>query len=169
MPFSQPAPDSNEEPDFYRGKATGGGLKWGVLILVVVGIIVAVQWSSLRRLVGGSQETIPWRKSLQPALDESIKTGKPVLADFTASWCPPCKTMKQDVWPDAQVSQLASTSFIPVLLDVDVTANQPWAQQYGVRTIPRVLVLDGKGAIIKDGSYMSRDEMLEFLKAALAY
>ncbi len=173
MPFAQPLPESNDQADIYKGQAPGKGLKWGVLVAVLVGIILAVQWSSIqggiRHLAGGPADNIPWRKSLQAALDESLKTGKPVLADFTASWCPPCRSMKQEVWPDGRVSKLARESFVPVLLDVDVLANAPWAQKYGVRSIPRVLVLDGKGAIIKDGSYMTSDEMLSFMQAALAY
>jgi protein disulfide-isomerase len=100
---------------------------------------------------------------LESALAESAKTGKPILVDFTASWCPPCKVMKHEVWPDAQVAKAANDGYVPLLVDVDDPRNAAVAERYGIRGIPTVLVLDGKGKVLRTGAYMSKDDMLGFL------
>ena len=40
-----------------------------------------------------------WRSDLTAALENAAAQDKPVLAYFTAEWCPPCQIMKREVWP----------------------------------------------------------------------
>lgn len=108
------------------------------------------------------KDTIPWQTNLAAALAQSKQTGKPVLVDFSAEWCPPCQEMKRSAWPDPRVEQTAKSDFIPVLLDVDVAQSE--ARQYGIQTIPQILVLSAEGKVLRRADFLSNDELLSFLK-----
>jgi thiol:disulfide interchange protein len=145
--------------------------RWGlVLWALLIGAIVFMQWRMVKGMYykvtdkEAPASAVKWRTGLDAALVESASTGKPILVDFTASWCPPCKVMKHEVWPDAAVAGAANTAFVPLLVDVDNPKNAEVAQKYGIRGIPTILVLDAKGEVLRVGSFMSRGEMLEFLK-----
>lgn len=106
---------------------------------------------------------IAWQTDYSNALVESARTGKPVLLDFSAAWCPYCQIMQHDVWPDPRVRDLVNSKYIPVALDADNSATVGPAQKYNVETIPRILVVDARGNVLKDGSYMNVDELIQFL------
>lgn len=108
--------------------------------------------------------TIVWHTDLPGALAQSKKTGKAVLVDFSATWCPPCQEMKRDVWTDPAVGQAVNAQYLPVLMDADSRESQGPSERYQVATIPRILILDGDGNILRDGSTMTRDEVLDFLR-----
>lgn len=148
--------------------------RWGLLLwAALIGGIAYMQWPMLKgtyyKTTGAEApaSAVAWRTGFDAALAESAKNGKPVLVDFTASWCPPCQTMKHDVWPDAKVASAVNEGYVPVLVDVDNPKNADVAQKYGVRGIPTILVLDARGQVLRTGSYMSRSAMLDFLKRSV--
>jgi thiol:disulfide interchange protein len=145
--------------------------RWGLLLwAVLIGGIVYMQWPMLKGMyykataAEAPASAIAWRTGFDAALAESAQTGKPVLVDFTASWCPPCKVMKHEVWPDAEVANAVNGAYVPLLVDVDEPQNAEVAQKYGIRGIPTILVLDAKGDVLRVGSFMSKGDMLDFLK-----
>jgi len=48
------------------------------------------------------------------AVEESRRTGKPILLDFNAAWCPPCRSMKQLVFDDPGYGRRVQLAVIPV-------------------------------------------------------
>jgi protein disulfide-isomerase len=140
--------------------------RW-LVALGIVSILVIYQWPMLKgmfyRVIGSpaGQSSVAWRTNLNDALAESRQTGKPVLADFSAEWCGPCQVMKHDVWTDAAVGREVERLYVPLAVDVD--ANGAVAQRYGINSIPAILILDASGKVLRRGSFMTRQEVLDFL------
>jgi thioredoxin 1 len=102
--------------------------------------------------------------TLNAALAESRKTGKPVLVDFWAEWCGPCQEMRQTTWKDERVRQAVNDY---VFLELNVDQEEKAASQYGVEGIPHIAVLDSQGRVLKaNDGFMSADELLEWLHAS---
>src|SRR3954463_7514776 len=65
---------------------------------------------------------------------EVIESDKPVLVDFTAAWCPPCRAM------NPILDQMAAERDDIKIVSVDVDSEQELASQWGVMGMPTFLL-----------------------------
>ncbi len=105
--------------------------------------------------------SIPWRTDLTAALAEAKRTGRPVLVDFNASWCPPCLAMAHDTWTDARVAQAIASGVVPVQIDID--RDPTTSDRYGVESIPTVLLLDADARVLKRAGFLPASGVLRFI------
>lgn len=70
--------------------------------------------------------------------NEVLQSDKPVLLDFWAEWCGPCKMISP------VVEELAKEYDGKLKVGkVDVDSNQQTSMQYGIRSIPTLLIFKG--------------------------
>jgi thioredoxin 1 len=91
---------------------------------------------------------------------EVIDSDKPVLVDFWAEWCGPCKMIGPVI--EALAGEVDGTAKVG---KVDVDSNRELAVKYGVRSIP--LLLFFKDGEVKD-QIVGANVTKEMLKAKLA-
>lgn len=116
--------------------------------LALAAIALAL-WVVMR---GGGSSTTPafFDKSLtlDSALERATADGRPVLAFFTADWCPPCQALKREALADESVAAAAAQQTIPVYVDMtDVRSDRgaaALAQKYAVNAFPTLLMLRGE-------------------------
>ncbi|MFD1292523.1 thioredoxin family protein [Lutibacter holmesii] len=104
-----------------------------------------------------------WLTSFDDAKKMSQALNKPILVDFWAFWCGPCKEMDQNVWSKEDIKSLMD-NFVPVKIDID--ANVGLARTYNVRAIPHILILDGWGNILYTSvGYKDKKEITALLES----
>jgi thioredoxin 1 len=91
-----------------------------------------------------------------------INNNKPVLVDFHATWCGPCKMMA----PELQRFAQNNTGKLRVI-KIDIDRNQKVAQQYNIQGVP-TLILFKEGKILwRQSGAMSSQQISDAVQSHL--
>lgn len=88
-----------------------------------------------------------------------INSDKPVLVDFFAEWCGPCKTMAP-ILSDTK-AQLGDDATI---IKVDVDRNQQAAAAYQVRSVPTLILFKNGKIVWKQSGVVPASELVSLFK-----
>lgn len=93
---------------------------------------------------------------------EVLQSDRPVLVDFHAGWCAPCKALGPTI--DALAVEFEGRA---VVAKVDVDESPSLAQRYGVQSIPTLLVIKGGEVIGKRVGLAPRGDLAALLEGAI--
>ena len=89
--------------------------------------------------------------------NEVLKSEKPVLVDFWASWCGPCRELGPVV--DALGEELTDVKVVKINVDEE----RELAKKYKIFSIPTLVVIKDGQPVNKSVGVRSREEILEML------
>lgn len=94
--------------------------------------------------------------------EKVLKSEKPVMVDFWAAWCGPCRMVGPII---DDISKDYEGKAVVGKLDVD--ANQEFAAKYGVRNIPTVLIFQNGEVVGRQVGVAPKNAYAEALDALL--
>ena len=95
--------------------------------------------------------------------DEVLGSDQPVLVDFWATWCPPCKLIAPSI--DALATEYKGRAKVGKL---DVDADGDVAGRYGIRSIPTLLVFRGGEVVDQRVGALPQAELAHLLDQHLS-
>lgn len=153
----------------YLGFITSAGRSWRPFLVFRVGLgmvaVVSLAYFALHR---GPKVTLHFQPFEEGALASARADGKPVVVDFSADWCIPCREMERTTFADPAVVKAAS-SFIRLRADLTAESleNEELTHHFGVQGVPTTLFIDSSGHIRKrEAGYVGPRQFLEDLRIA---
>ncbi len=87
-----------------------------------------------------------------------VKSSKPVLVDFWAEWCAPCRALAPIL---EEVAEEMTAKLNVVKLDVD--SNQKTAAQFGIRGIPTMVLFKNGNPVDQIVGKVPKSALIEFI------
>lgn len=130
-----------------------------------VGGMAAVAIAGLMLAPQAPKPSIQWETYSPQKISQAVEAGKPVMIDFTASWCGVCKELEHGPFSDPSVIR-AANRFSRFRMDgSDASkASKAAEKKYAVKGYPTVIFIDRSGKQVKSarvGEYVDSAEMIK--------
>jgi thiol:disulfide interchange protein DsbD len=115
---------------------------WTKRALGVVAVVLGIMWLPL-----STEPGVKWEPYAAERLEAARAEGKPVILDFYATWCIPCKELDHQTFTDPEVMKLADqfTTLKVDLTHFDSPEAKGLREKFGVAGVPTIIFLGADG------------------------
>ncbi len=111
----------------------------------IIGIVVATYLIASLIMQGPGMQ---WHVYSDQLLSEAVEKQKPVIIDFSAAWCAPCRELDEVTFHDREVVKQAEQDFFMIKVDLTRKGNPDsdrLLQKFGVKGVPTIVFIDKQG------------------------
>ncbi|NOR26122.1 MAG: thioredoxin fold domain-containing protein [Desulforhopalus sp.] len=128
-----------------KSQASSKIFPWLKTIAGTICLVFASFWVTSWAIQGPG---VSWNTYSEQLLQDAVTQNKPVIIDFYAEWCTPCREFEEIVFHHPDVVRQGKEDFIMVKVDVTQGGNpfhEQLLKQYDVKGVPTIIFLDAMG------------------------
>ena len=128
-----------------RSRASFRAFDWLKTGTGIIGLVVATYMIGSLIMQGPG---VKWHAYSDQLLSAAVEKHKPVIIDFSATWCAPCRELDEVTFHDHEVVEQAGQDFFMIKVDLtrkDNPDSDRLLQKYDVKGVPTVVFLDKRG------------------------
>ena len=107
---------------------------WGVVLTL---LLLTAEMGAARA------QTIRWFNNVNAASALAQKDNRPMVIEFWADWCAPCRVMDTETWPDPELAAAVGEKLVAVRINFDIQTDM--VRRYGVEGLPHILFTNSYG------------------------
>jgi thiol:disulfide interchange protein DsbD len=128
-----------------RTRSEFRGFEWLRTAAAIAGLIVATVFIGSWIMRGPG---VTWQSYSEQVLADAHRLQQPVILDFYADWCAPCRELDEVTFHDPEIVKQAKRDIIMIKVDLTRKGNPVHEEllgQYNVKGVPTVVFLDHQG------------------------
>ncbi|EMI19078.1 thioredoxin domain protein [Rhodopirellula maiorica SM1] len=107
---------------------------------------------------------VKWFTDYKRALKKAKQLKRPLLIEFAATWCVPCRIMEKKVWTDDAVQNALKKDVVPLRIDMDAKHAPPLIEKFKVEFVPTILIInDEEEELIREG-FVNAEDFLKMVR-----